>query len=95
MGRAKQLMMEQDALRADAAELLKETGAIRECPAHEDILLDEYDPDAVERACKLAEKRIESGEFRLPEWASTSDVFETIREVARETADECGYCQKR
>ena len=75
-------------LRTSLKELLKETGAlVRGCDIHE-ALVDAGDPEALERACRLAKRRIST-----PAGWSEQGVADFIKRIVDEAPDRCPDCE--
>ena len=90
MGRAKAYMAEMEDRENMARGIAEEEGAIKQCPLHEDILINVGDPGAVEEAKVLAAKRHAEGIID----GDLSAFQDLIEEVVLHSTDECGYCAK-
>jgi hypothetical protein len=93
MGAQKELAIRLDELRDVAADIAKEAGAVEECAMHSDILLDQYDDDALTLAYKIANKRISDGDIDLPNGVSRKDFTDLIKEVVSESGTDCPRCE--
>jgi hypothetical protein len=94
MGYQKELLIRMDELRDTAADIAKEAGAVEECVGHPEILLDQYDDDALTLAYKIANKRISDGDIDLPDDVSRKDFTDLIKEVVSESATNCPRCER-
>jgi hypothetical protein len=94
MGYQKELLIRMEELREVAIDIAKEAGAVEECVAHPDILLDQYDDDALTPAYKIANKRISAGDIDLPDDMSRKDFTDLIKEVVSESRADCPRCER-
>jgi hypothetical protein len=90
MGLAKRELEEQEALREIATGILMETGAVEQCPIHDDVILDQGDDEAIRHAYALATARIKAGQID----ADRADLMAAIKGVVEDSADECYSCAK-
>lgn len=67
--------------------LLFEIGAIRTCPCHEDILIDNYIGDE----CRLAEENSLYKEL-IDESISQEEFEHMVEKIMSITSDSCPYC---
>jgi|SRR5262245_51562911 len=93
MGVQKEFEIRRDELRQIALKIAKETGAVEDCVVHSDIVLDQYDDDALESAYKIANKRISDGDIDLPDGVSRRDFTDMIKDVVSESANDCPRCE--
>ncbi|MDE1902139.1 MAG: hypothetical protein KGI37_10955 [Alphaproteobacteria bacterium] len=93
MGGAKRILEEQGYLEGVAAGLLKETGYLTACEAHETLMI-EGDEESLQAAYKLANARVSSGAIKLEYGFSRRDLTDIIKDVAENTGDDCYSCQK-
>ena len=93
MGFQKELAIRMEEIREVAIDIAKEAGAVEECAMHSDILLDQYDDDALTLAYKIANKRISDGEIDLPDYVSRKDITDLIKEVVLESGTDCPRCE--
>ena len=93
MGVQKELAIRMEELRGVATDIAKEAGAVEQCVAHPDIILDQYDDEALTVAYKIANKRISDGDIDLPDGVSRKDFADLIKEVVSESGTECPRCE--
>jgi hypothetical protein len=93
MGFQKELAIRMEELRGVAIEIAKEAGAVEECVMHSDILLDQYDDDALTLAYKIANKCISDGDIDLPDDVSRKDFTDLIKEVVSGSGMDCPRCE--
>lgn len=94
MGYQKELLIRMDELRDIAVDIAKESGAVEECVGHPEILLDQYDDDALTLAYKIANKRISDGDIELPDDVLRKDFTDIIKEVVAESGTNCPRCER-
>lgn len=94
MGFQKELLIRMDELREVAIDIAKEAGAVEECVGHPDILLDQYDDDALTLAYKIANKRVSDGDIDLPDEVSRKGFTVIIKEVVAESGTNCPRCER-
>jgi hypothetical protein len=94
MGVSKTLAMELYELRCLAQGIALKAGALHECPLHDDILVDQYNPDAVTLACKIADQRISAGKIELPDGVSRKEFIDLVKRAAAESAMDCPRCEE-
>ena len=75
-----------------AEDLLLETGAIRRCEFH-GTLIDEWNDDAVEKACSIATEWHSDSLIGIPGGVEVSDLVDIIRGVYENSADKCHQCK--
>jgi hypothetical protein len=94
MGAAKELLIQMDDMRAEAESVAVDVGAVVRCEFHDDVLISQYDDDALTQAYKLANARISRGEIVLPSMINRRDFSDLIKEVVDQSGDECYSCAK-
>jgi hypothetical protein len=94
MGYQKELLIRMDELREVAIDIAKEAGTVEECVAHPDILLDQYDDDALILAYKIGTRRISDGDIDVPDDISRKDFTDMIKEVVAESGTDCPRCER-
>jgi hypothetical protein len=63
--------------------------AVAACEWHEDVLVNQGDPDADRHAYALATNACKSGEFA----GQRQDLLDAVKDVIDMSADECGRCE--
>jgi len=63
--------------------------AIAACQWHDDVLVNQGDPDADRRAYAIATNACKSGEFT----GDREDLMAAIKDAIDMSADECGRCE--
>lgn len=63
--------------------------AIQPCPWHEDVLVNQGDPDANSHAYALATNACKSDEFS----GDRQDLMDAVKMAIDESADVCGRCE--
>lgn len=63
--------------------------AIVPCPWHEDVLINQGDPDADRLAYAIATNACKAGEFG----GDRADLMDAIKNAIDMSADECGRCE--
>ena len=63
--------------------------AVEPCPWHEDILVNQGDPDASSHAYALATNAFKSGEFT----GDRQDLMDAVKDTIDQSADVCGRCE--
>ncbi len=77
-----------DDLQNKARQILLDHGAIEACEAHEDIYLDNGDPEAVSKVFAAAADMVKSGEIE-----TTREKFtDAINAALGEAVEECPKC---
>lgn len=93
MGAQKELLTRMEELRDVALDIAIEAGAVEQCVSHPDIVLDQYDDDALTFAYKIANKRISDGDIDLPDEVSRKDFTDLIKAVVSESGVDCPRCE--
>lgn len=93
MGFQKELAIRKEELREVALRIAMEAGAVRQCVAHPDVILDQYDDDARIVAYKIANKRMSNGDIDLPDGMSPRDFTDLIKDVVSKSATDCPRCE--
>lgn len=65
-------------------------GAISSCPIHEDIIIDQEDPDAVAKAYAIGTNMWKAGDVDC----DREDFMDAIKSVIDDAGEECGICSK-
>jgi hypothetical protein len=92
MGGMKHYMAMMESVRFMAEDVAAAAKAVKRCSYHEDVLLDQYDPGALDLAYRIANSRVTKGEIELPDGFSRKDFTDMIQKVVKESADECYSC---
>jgi hypothetical protein len=87
------LAMELYGLPCLAKGIALKAGALHECRLHADILVAQYNPDAVTLACKIPDQRISAGKIELPNGVSRKKFIDLIKTGGRE-CDELPRCEE-
>lgn len=90
MGQAKHEMMRMDTLVGQATGVLLKTGALKACELHEDIVIDQYDDDAVKRAYAIGTNMVKAGEVD----GTREEFMDAIKTALEQGYDECPDCTK-
>lgn len=86
---------EDDGKLAVATGLALQTGAIKPCIGHEDVLLDMMDADATAEAHARAGALWKGGDAVMKDtYASREEMHEYIKMATEEAATDCGCCEK-
>lgn len=88
MGRAKEMMLEREALLAQAVDVLEAAGAVSRCEGHEDIYIDTGDPDAVTAAYAIGTNWLKDGRVFGPR----DELMQAIKTAHDEAAMSCSIC---
>ncbi len=92
MGAMSELAIVMDETRDMAADVAATTGAVRRCARHEHVLIHQFDDDRLQTAYKLANKKISSGDIRLPAGLSRRDFTDMIKESVEQSELDCPHC---
>lgn len=90
MGAAKNEMMRLEGLQSLGAGVLTRTGALKACDMHEEILINQEDPDAVSRAYAIGTNMVKAGEVD----GSREELMDAIKSALADSYDECTRCAK-
>ena len=93
MGAVKHYKAMMDDLRAEAEGVAVAAKAVKPCKRHEDVLLDQYDPAALDLAYRIANSRISKGEIKLPAGFKREDFTDLVKDVVNSSGDECYSCE--
>jgi hypothetical protein len=93
MGAMKELMLEREAMEPIAAEIAVVAGAVKLCPLHDHVLIDQYDDEALVDAYKIANAQITRGEIKLPDSISRTDFSAMINKLVEESGSDCYECE--
>jgi predicted component of type VI protein secretion system len=83
-------LIRKEELRSAAEGVLVETGALRRCPVHEDVLYTLYDADAEKHAYARATIMQQMGELD----GTREEVMDAVAEAIRDAGTDCARCQK-
>lgn len=73
---------------ANAAAL--QAGALKACPVHSDVLIDQGDPDANNLAYAIGTNTWKAGGMSC----TRQEFMDAIKNAIEASADECGWCMK-
>jgi hypothetical protein len=90
MGQTKNEMMRIQDLEALASNVLVKAGALKPCDAHEEVLIDQDDPDAVKRAYAIGTNMVKAGEVD----GTREEFMDAIKSAYESSAVECYSCSK-
>jgi hypothetical protein len=93
MGVQKEFGIQMEELREVAESIARQAGAVKACDMHEEVLLDQYDDEALTLAYKIANKRISDGEIHLPDGISRKDFTDLIKSVVDDSGSDCARCE--
>ena len=72
----------------DCQAIAIEAGAIKVCPAHSDVTVNQGDSAANSRAYAIATNRLKDGDLV----GDRQEVMDGIKDAIEQSADECPYC---
>lgn len=87
MGSAKNEMMRLEDLQAVASAVLVQADALKPCGHHEDILINQDDPDATARAYAIGTNRVKAGEVD----GTREELMAAIKSVLENSFNDCPY----
>ena len=90
MGMAKNEMMRLEDLRSLAELPLQKAGAIKPCDLHDDVLIDQDDPEAVSRAYAIGTNMVKAGEVD----GTREEFMDAIQSALENAFDECPSCSR-
>jgi hypothetical protein len=90
MGMAKRELERRWELDLEAASVARQAGAIKACPRHEEVSIDQFDSDAVDRAYAIATNKWKAGEIRAD---SREELMDAIKDAIDEAGDTCYICE--
>jgi hypothetical protein len=73
-----------------AVEILRYTGAIKECPEHSYVYVDQGDDDAVSHAYAIGANKVKNGDVR----ATFDEMKAAIRSAYRDAPWNCPECER-
>lgn len=65
-----------------------EAGALKACPIHSDVTINQCNPDAERRAYAMATNKWKAGEL----FGDREDIMEGVKDAIDQSADECPVC---
>ncbi|MGJ5082724.1 hypothetical protein [Bradyrhizobium sp. HKCCYLS3013] len=77
-------------LEGEAIAVAVEANAVKPCDLHEDVLINQCDPEADRAAYAMGTNRWKKGDLGCEQ----SDFMEAIKDVIDQSADECPRCAK-
>lgn len=92
MSSVKRLMEHQEEMQALGARLLLQTGALKECEFHSEILMSQSDEDAEKHAYALGANLVKSGQAGTADFKEMSEGIKAALDDA--TDGNCPYCEK-
>lgn len=95
MGMMKRRLEEEEQKRSIAEGIAREARAIRECELHPGTFIDQYNPEALVLAYRIANKRFSEGDETITDHFETrQELTDMIKAVVGESGDECPSCRK-
>jgi len=88
MGTTKDDHIRAEVMDAEAARILVEAGAVQRCEAHDWILIDQYNDDAVRRGYAIGTKLANDGLLERDE------IVSAIARVYKYSEDACDICRR-
>lgn len=89
MGAAKRELQRRLELQDLATSVALKAEALKPCPVHEDVYIDQLDVGAREDALKAAERLFAAGRV---EGLSLDEFKAAVEDAIDQGADECGFC---
>lgn len=90
MGMAKRELARQEDVENSAIRVAVQAGALKSCLLHEDIVIDQWDSDALQRAYAIGTNLWKTGEID----ATREEFMEAIKEAVDQSAESCWICDK-